>query len=95
MDPVGARFATGSVDYEVKLWDFGGMQANLNPFRTSKPCESHAIHNLSFSNGGEHILVISGSAQAKVIDRDGFVVMECPKGFQYIMDMAETSVSEL
>ncbi|XP_055356352.1 WD repeat-containing protein 70-like [Paramacrobiotus metropolitanus] len=90
VDSVGARFATGSVDYEVKLWDFGGMQANLFAFRTCKPCESHAIHNVSFSNGGEQVLVVSGNAQAKVIDRDGFNVMECPKGFQYLNDMAAT-----
>lgn len=93
IDPVGSRFATGGLDYDVKLWDFGGMQANLHSFRTTRPCESHAIINLSYNNTGEHILVISGSAQAKVIDRDGFNVMECVKGFQYLVDMAATSVS--
>ena len=39
------------------------------------------------------ILVVSGSSQAKVIDRDGFEVMECIKGDQYIVDMANTKVS--
>lgn len=38
------------------------------------------------------ILVVSGSSQAKVIDRDGFEVMECIKGDQYIVDMANTKV---
>ena len=32
-------------------------------------------------------------AQAKVLDRDGHVLMECPKGWQYIADMANTDVS--
>ena len=31
-------------------------------------------------------------AQAKVLDRDGHVLMECPKGWQYIADMANTDV---
>ena len=39
------------------------------------------------------ILVISGNAQAKVIDRDAHEVMECPKGDQYIVDMANTKAS--
>lgn len=39
------------------------------------------------------ILVISGNAQAKVIDRDAHEVMECIKGDQYIVDMASTKVS--
>ena len=30
--------------------------------------------------------------QAKVIDRDGFEVLECVKGDQYIVDMANTKV---
>ena len=30
--------------------------------------------------------------QAKVLDRDGHVLMECPKGWQYIADMANTDV---
>ena len=38
------------------------------------------------------ILVVAGNAQAKIIDRDGFEVMECIKGDQYIHDMANTKV---
>ena len=32
------------------------------------------------------------TVQAKVLDRDGRVLMECPKGWQYIADMANTDV---
>lgn len=35
------------------------------------------------------------SSQAKVLDRDGHNVMECPKGWQYIADMANTDVCDL
>ena len=53
---------------------------------------SHAIHSLEYSVTGEHILVVGGNAQAKVLDRDGFEVMECKKGYQYIVDQASTQV---
>lgn len=54
---------------------------------------SHAIHSLEYSVTGEHILVVGGNAQAKVLDRDGFEVMECKKGYQYIVDQASTQVT--
>ena len=38
------------------------------------------------------ILVVAGNSQAKVVDRDGFEVLECPKGDQYIHDKAKTKV---
>lgn len=50
------------------------------------------IRSLQYSIPGDVILVVSGNAQAKVLDRDGFPVMECPKGDQYIVDMANTKV---
>ena len=31
--------------------------------------------------------------QAKVLDRDGHKLAECPKGWQYNVDMAHTDVS--
>lgn len=53
---------------------------------------SHQIKSLQYSITGDVILVVSGNAQAKVLDRDGFNVMECIKGDQYIVDMANTKV---
>lgn len=90
VDPSGARLATGSVDYDVSFWDFAGMDSSLMSFRTLQPCENHPIKALQYSNTGDTILVVSGSAQAKVLDRDGFEVLECVKGDQYIADMART-----
>lgn len=55
-------------------------------------CHSHAIRDLKFSPTGNAILVISGNAQAKVLDRDAHELLECPKGDQYIVDMASTKV---
>lgn len=53
---------------------------------------SHQIKALEYSTTGDVILVISGSAQAKVIDRDGFEKCECVKGDQYLVDPASTKV---
>ena len=39
VDRAGARLVTGSVDYDVKLWDFAGMNSTLQSFRTIRPCE--------------------------------------------------------
>ncbi|XP_069704129.1 gastrulation defective protein 1 homolog [Periplaneta americana] len=89
-DPAGARLATGSVDYDVRFWDFAGMDATMQSFRTLQPCENHPIKSLQYSVTGDVILVISGMSQAKVLDRDGFEVAECVKGDQYIADMAKT-----
>uniref|UniRef100_A0A8D3C259 WD repeat-containing protein 70 n=1 Tax=Scophthalmus maximus TaxID=52904 RepID=A0A8D3C259_SCOMX len=90
LDPSGARLVTGGYDYDVRFWDFAGMDQALQAFRSLQPCECHQIKSLQYSVTGDAILVISGNAQAKVLDRDGFNVMECVKGDQYIVDMANT-----
>lgn len=64
MDPPGGRFATGSLDYEVKLWDFTGLKSR-HAFRAMRPCECHPIRHLSYSSSGDALLVISGNAQVK------------------------------
>ncbi|CAG5122060.1 unnamed protein product [Candidula unifasciata] len=90
LDPSGARLVTGSFDFDVKLWDFAGMDASVKSFRSLRPCECHQIKGLEYSITGDTLLVISGNAQAKIIDRDGFEVMECVKGDQYLVDQAST-----
>ncbi|XP_035523698.1 WD repeat-containing protein 70 [Morone saxatilis] len=90
LDPSGARLVTGGYDYDVRFWDFAGMDQALQAFRSLQPCECHQIKTLQYSITGDVILVVSGNAQAKVLDRDGFNVMECVKGDQYIVDMANT-----
>ncbi|XP_071321563.1 WD repeat-containing protein 70 isoform X3 [Trachinotus anak] len=90
LDPSGARLVTGGYDFDVRFWDFAGMDQALQAFRSLQPCECHQIKSLQYSITGDVLLVISGNAQAKVLDRDGFNVMECVKGDQYIVDMANT-----
>ncbi|XP_071952498.1 WD repeat-containing protein 70-like [Antedon mediterranea] len=90
LDPSGSRLVSGSYDYNVKFWDFAGMDSSLKSFRSIQPCECHHIKTLQYSMTGDCILVVAGNAQAKVIDRDGFQVMECVSGDRYIVDMVNT-----
>ncbi|MGH0172065.1 UNVERIFIED_CONTAM: hypothetical protein FKN15_068137 [Acipenser sinensis] len=95
LDPSGARLVTGGFDYDVKFWDFAGMDSALQAFRCLQPCECHQIRSLQYSITGDVILVVSGNSQAKILDRDGFQVIECVKGDQYIVDMANTKAKIL
>ncbi len=79
-DASGARLVSGSIDYELSFWDFAGMDKSMKSFRKIQPCENHPIRCLEYSLTGEYILLVSGSSQAKVIDRDGYEKMECLKG---------------
>ena len=86
LDPSGSRVITGSADYELKFWDFAGMDPSLRSFRKKKPCESHVLNHLEYSRTGDKILVCAGNSQPKVLDRDGTDLMECVKGDQYVLD---------
>ena len=90
LDPNGSRVISGGIDYELKFWDFQGMDSSLQSFRAITPCECHPIKNVEFSANGDVILVISGASVAKIVDRDGFVKGETIKGDQYISDMSHT-----
>ncbi|OCH96601.1 transcription factor [Obba rivulosa] len=97
LDPSGARLVSGSHDYDCKLWDFGGMDWRCKPFKTWEPVGTYYIHDLKYSNDGQQFLVISGTAQAKLYDRDGEELSTFVKGDQYIRDMKNTAghVAEL
>jgi WD repeat-containing protein 70 len=46
LDPSGARVLSGAHDYEVKLWDFGGMSWEGNgvrPFKSWEPAGSYHV----------------------------------------------------
>lgn len=90
VDPAGARLASGSVDYDVKFWDFAGMDSTFQSFRSMTPCGNYPIKTLQCSSTGDAVLVVSGMSQAKVLDRDGHELIECVKGDQYVADMVRT-----
>lgn len=46
IDPSGARIASGSHDYDTKLWDFGGMGARLKPFKSFEANGNYHVSSL-------------------------------------------------
>ncbi|CAD6581483.1 MAG: hypothetical protein CYPHOPRED_001586, partial [Cyphobasidiales sp. Tagirdzhanova-0007] len=91
IDPPGARIVTGAYDYDVKMWDFGGMQADFRPFKTFEPYENYHVHDVAWDRTGTSFVVITGTLQAKLYDREGAQLMETVKGDMYIRDMKNTA----
>lgn len=91
IDQSGARFCVGSYDYNLSLYDFGGMNAALAPFRSFEPAESYPVYDVAFSADSRNVLVVSGTAQAKVFSRDGVDLGTCKKGDPYLRDMRNTT----
>lgn len=90
VDPAGARVVTGGYDSIVKFWDFAAMNKTLRSFREIEPFEKHNVRSLQFSRSGDCILIATGCAQAKIVDRDGIDILTFLKGDQYLLDLAKT-----
>jgi WD40 repeat protein len=52
IDSAGARVATASHDYDVKLWDFGGMDHRMKPFKTFEPSGNYQVRTTSLLRTG-------------------------------------------
>lgn len=91
VDTPGARVATGSMDYHVKLWDFAGMARHVRPFRDIEVDEGHPLVAVSYSPSGDRLLAVSGSCQPKVLTREGVEELQFAKGDMYVVDMANTN----
>ncbi|EGO04328.1 hypothetical protein SERLA73DRAFT_68025 [Serpula lacrymans var. lacrymans S7.3] len=90
LDPSGSRVLSGSHDYDVKLWDFGGMNTQSRSFKSWEPAGPCYVNDLKYSHDGKRFLVISGTTQAKLFDRDGEEQATYAKGDMYIRDMKRT-----
>lgn len=49
----------------------------------------------AFSTSGDRVLVVTSCAHPKLYDRDGFEMIEFPKGDQYIRDMKNTKYASI
>lgn len=90
VDHSGSRVLSGSYDYTVRMYDFQGMSSRLQSFRQLEPSEGHQVRNLSWSPTCDRFLCVTGSAQAKIYDRDGLTLGEFVKGDMYIRDLKNT-----
>ncbi|KAL9261513.1 WD repeat-containing protein [Drosera capensis] len=90
VDHTGSRVLSGSYDYSVRMYDFQGMNARLASFRQFEPFEGHQVRALSWSPTSGYFLCVTGSAQAKIYDRNGLTIGEFIKGDMYIRDLKNT-----
>ncbi|KXS22135.1 WD40 repeat-like protein [Gonapodya prolifera JEL478] len=90
IDPSGARFVTGSYDYNVNIHDFAGMDARLRPFRSFEGVEGCPVRDLAWSISGDRFLMATTAFFPKLFDRDGNMVEEFIKGDQYLVDPKRT-----
>ncbi|XP_050206679.1 uncharacterized protein LOC126656207 [Mercurialis annua] len=90
VDHTGSRVLSGSYDYTVRMYDFQGMSSRLQSFRQIEPSEGHQVRSLSWSPTADRFLCVTGSAQAKIYDRDGLTLGEFVKGDMYIRDLKNT-----
>ncbi|KAL0912945.1 hypothetical protein M5K25_016369 [Dendrobium thyrsiflorum] len=90
VDHSGSRVLSGSYDYTVRMYDFQGMTSKLQSFRQLEPFEGHQVRSISWSPTSDKFLCVTGSAQAKIYDRDGLTLGEFIKGDMYIRDLKNT-----
>eukprot|EP00462_Mataza_sp_D1_P002179 CAMPEP_0175096592 /NCGR_PEP_ID=MMETSP0086_2-20121207/4815_1 /TAXON_ID=136419 /ORGANISM="Unknown Unknown, Strain D1" /LENGTH=740 /DNA_ID=CAMNT_0016370005 /DNA_START=32 /DNA_END=2254 /DNA_ORIENTATION=- len=90
VEPSGARVLTGSADYNLKFWDFGGMNQDLRSFRKCEPEEAHPVMSISHNPTGSLFLCVTGSSRPKIFDRDGFEQSQFIRGDMYLHDMKYT-----
>ncbi|KAI3742490.1 hypothetical protein L1987_60174 [Smallanthus sonchifolius] len=90
IDHSGSRVLSGSYDYTLRMYDFQGMNARLESFRQLEPFEGHQVRSISWSPSADRFLCVTGSAQAKIYDRDGLTLGEFIKGDMYIRDLKNT-----
>ncbi|KAL4588009.1 hypothetical protein LXL04_000887 [Taraxacum kok-saghyz] len=90
IDHSGSRVLSGSFDYTIRMYDFQGMNARLESFRQLEPSEGHQVRSLSWSPSADRFLCVTGSATAKIFDRDGLTLGEFVKGDMYIRDLKNT-----
>jgi len=91
MDPTGARFAIGSTDSSLKLYDFAGYNAlDPSPFFNGIVDDGYPIRSISYSSDGSSILIGTGSSQCRVLNRDGQEIVKFVRGDVYVRDPSKT-----
>ena len=90
IEPAGNRVVTGSYDYNIKIYDFGGMDSRHRPFQSIEAQESHMVVSVGHSPSGDRFIAATGSVQPKVFDRDGKELIKFVRGDMYLRDLSNT-----
>jgi len=92
LDPKAARMITGSMDGNIKFFDFSGMSEAKESFRELEPVENHLVQAISFSTTGGQALVVCSDSSARIYDRDGTStpIQSTVKGDMYVRQMENT-----
>lgn len=93
MDPSGTRFAIGSMDSALRLYDFGGFNPdNPSPFQNTYVQEGYPVRSIAYAPTGDRFVVATGSTQPRLMDRDGSEqLLEFARGDVYVTDPAKTT----
>ena len=100
VDPAGSRLISGSNDCSIKLHDFASMTpTTIRSFKSVDPSvkkqsaaqETHAVHHVEFNPlSPSHVLVVTATAQPRILSRDGDTLTEFAKGDMYLRDLHNT-----
>ncbi|RAK75496.1 26S protease regulatory subunit 4 [Aspergillus fijiensis CBS 313.89] len=100
VDPAGSRLITGSTDCTIKLHDFASMTpSTIRAFKSVDPSakkqsaaqEAHSVHYVAFNPlAPTYVMVVSATAQPRILNRDGETVTEFVKGDMYLRDLHNT-----
>ncbi len=81
---------SGSLDYQLKMWDFLSMNQNLRPFKDFKPFDGYPVNSLSWSPSSDFFLCCVQGNQAKIFQADGTKKQTTIRGDMYLHDMNNT-----
>ena len=81
---------SGSLDYSMKMFDFGGMDQRHRSFRSVEVDENHPVLFVSHSPSGDKLIVATGSCMPKIYDRDGTLLLTFVRGDMYLRDLSNT-----
>jgi len=90
IEPAGNRLITGSYDYGIKIYDFGGMDSRHKAFRAMDVEDGYPVISIAHSSTGDRFIAGTGSCTPTVYDRDGKVIIKFVRGDMYIRDMTHT-----
>jgi WD40 repeat protein len=90
-EPSGSRLVAGYRDGTVKLFDFGGMDQDLAPFKVVSPGDNgQGARVVSHSSSGDRVFVSVSSAQGLLLSREGEALAKCIRGDMYLADLSNT-----